>query len=410
MSVATVSPARAVAYRVVRRVFDEGAYADRALAPEADRAGLDARDRALAMRLAYGAVQRARTLDHLAERLTGRPADQLDPATRAGLRLGLLQLHFLEVADHAAVYEAVELVKSDSPGGARLVNAVLRRAAREKAPTLPDDTPGRAALAHSVPDWLAELWWEQLGAEEARALLRTVNDPPEHALRVNALVPADLTAIPATPAEEPPEALVLTGPWDAFGSPEWQAGAVQPQSRASMLAARALAPRPGERVLDLCAAPGGKATHLAALMGATGEVVAVERHPGRAEALRRTAARLHAHTVRVTVGDAAEFATDTPFDRVLVDPPCSGLGTLQSRPDLRWRTSPEQIAELAALQERILAAGERALRPGGTLVYSVCTLSAAEVPDRPWSWSRRLLAHRDGTEGFVIARLGDVAA
>src|SRR4051812_5163880 len=378
MTVATVSPARAVAFRVVRRVFEEGAYADRALTAEADRAALDPRDRALAMRLAYGAVQRARTLDHLAERLTGRSTDDLDPATRAGLRLGLLQLHFLDVADHAAVSEAVELVKADSPGGARLVNAVLRRAAREKAPVLPDDTPRQAALAHSVPDWLAELWWEELGAEDARALLRTVNDPPEHALRVNVLVRADLAAIPATPAEEPPEALVLTGPWDAFGSAEWRAGAVQPQSRASMLAARALAPQPGERVLDLCAAPGGKATHLAALMGGTGEVVAVERHPGRAEALRRTAERLRAESVHVVVGDAVDFATDTPFDRVLVDPPCSGLGTLQSRPDLRWRASPEQIAELAGLQERILTAGERALRPGGALVYSVCTLSTAE--------------------------------
>src|SRR4051812_6596589 len=279
MTVATVSPARAVAFRVVRRVFEEGAYADRALTAEADRAALDPRGRALAMRLAYGAVQRARTLDHLAERLTGRPADRLDAATRAGLRLGLLQLHFLDVADHAAVSEAVELVKADSPGGARLVNAVLRRATREKTPTLPDDTPQAAALAHSVPDWLAELWWAELGPEEARALLRTVNEPPEHALRVNALVPdADLSGIPAVPAPEPPEARVLTGPWDAFGSPEWREGAVHPQSRASMLAARALDPQPGELALDLCAAPGGKTTHLAALMAGRGGVVAIERH------------------------------------------------------------------------------------------------------------------------------------
>jgi 16S rRNA (cytosine967-C5)-methyltransferase len=410
MTVATVSPARAVAFRVLRRVFEEGAYADRAFSAEADRAQLDPRDRALGMRLAYGAVQRARTLDHLAERLTGRPADRLDAATRAGLRLGLLQIHFLAVADHAAVSEAVELVKTGSRGGAGLVNAVLRRAAREGAPDLPDDTPENAALAHSVPDWLAELWWAELGPAEARALLRTVNEPPEHALRVNALVPADLSAIPAQPAAEPPEALVLTGPWDAFGSREWEEGAIHPQSRASMLAARAVAPQPGERVLDLCAAPGGKATHLAALMGGTGEVVAVERHPGRAEALRRTAERLRAESVHVVVGDAVDFATDTPFDRVLVDPPCSGLGTLQSRPDLRWRASPEQIAELAGLQERILTAGERALRPGGALVYSVCTLSTAEVPDRPWAWTRCLLPHRERTEGFVIARLGDVAA
>jgi 16S rRNA (cytosine967-C5)-methyltransferase len=404
------APARAVAHAVLLRVFEGGAYADRALAAEADRARLDPRDRALATRLAFGAVQRARTLDHLGQRLTGRPADRLDPPTRAALQLGLLQLHFLDqIPDHAAVGESVELAKAGSPGGARLVNAVLRRAAREGAPDLPDTTPAEAALAHSVPDWLAELWWEELGAAEARALLRTVNDPPEHALRVNALVAADLGDVPAHPVAEPPEALVLDGPWDATGSAHWRAGAVYPQSRASMLAARAVDPRPGDRVLELCAAPGGKATHLAALMAGRGEVVAVELNARRADTLRRVAARLHA-PVTVRVGDAAAFRDDAPFDRVLVDPPCSGLGTLQARPDLRWRTSPERIAALAGLQREILAAGERALKPGGTLVYSVCTLSRAEEPARPWTESRRLLPHRDGTEGFFIGRLDDVAA
>ncbi|HEY2638221.1 MAG TPA: transcription antitermination factor NusB, partial [Solirubrobacteraceae bacterium] len=234
-----VAPARRVAYTVVRRVFEHGAYADRALAAEADRAGLDGRDRGLAVRLAYGVVQRARTLDHEAALLTGRPAERLDPATRAALRLGLLQLRFLDsVPAHAAVAESVELAKADSPGGAKLVNAVLRRAAREAPPALDDATPAQAAIAHSVPDWLAELWWEELGADEARALLRVVNEPPEHALRVNALVAADLRAIPAVPAAEPPEALILTEPWDAVGSPEWAAGAIYPQSRASMLVAR----------------------------------------------------------------------------------------------------------------------------------------------------------------------------
>ncbi len=401
--------ARAVALAVLRRVFEQGAYADRALAAEAGRARLEPRERGLATALAFGAVQRARTLDHHAERLAGRPAARLDPPVRALLRLGLLQILFLDgIPEHAAVNETVELTKTVAPRAAGLVNAVLRRALREPPAPLPDGTAPEAALAHSVPDWLAELWWGELGAEEARALLRVVNQPPEAALRVNPLAPADLSAIPAHPAAEPPEALVLDGPWDAWESPEWRAGAVYGQSRASMLAARALAPEPGERVLDLCAAPGGKTTHLAALMADRGAVIAVERNPARARGLRETLERMRATCVTVHEGDAAEFTAAEPFDRVLVDPPCSGLGTLQSRPDLRWRASPEAIAELAVQQERILAAGERALRPGGTLLYSVCTISRREEPARDWTWTRRLLPHRDGTEGFFLGRLAGV--
>jgi 16S rRNA (cytosine967-C5)-methyltransferase len=405
-----MTPAREVAFAVALRVLGQGAYADRALAGEARRAGLAGRELAFATRLAYGAVQRRRTLDHLAERLAGRPVERLDPPVRVALELGLLQLHFLDgVATHAAVHESVELAKRRSPRGAGLVNAVLRRAAREGRPPLPDDTPAEAAIAHSVPDWLAELWWDELGGEEARALLRTVNEPPEQALRVNPLCDADLSDVPAHPAGAPPEALVLDGPWDAWGSRAWAAGAVFPQSRASMVVARALAPEPRERVLDLCAAPGGKTTHLAALMGDEGEVVAVERNPDRAAALRRTAARMRTACVRVVEGDARAYSAEAPFDRVLVDPPCSGLGTLQSRPDLRWRASPEQIAELAGIQEEILRAGEAALKRGGTLVYSVCTISSREEPDRPWDSTRRILPHRDATEGFFIGRRGGVA-
>ena len=214
---------------------------------------------------------------------------------------------------------------------------------------------------------------------------------------------------------------MLDGPFDVQASELWLDGAVQPQSRASMLVSRILGPEPGERVLDLCAAPGGKTTHLAALIEDTGEVVAVERHPGRASALTRTVARMRAACVRVEVGDAAVPASDGPFDRVLVDPPCSGLGTLQSRPDLRWRARPEATVELAALQTRILAAGARALAPGGTLVYSVCTISRAESGDVVAGFLRehgdfaledhvQLLPHRDRTDGFFIARLRRTAA
>jgi 16S rRNA (cytosine967-C5)-methyltransferase len=420
---AAVAPARACAYAVVRRVFEHDAYADRAFHGEAD--ALTGRDRAFAMALAYGTVQRRATLDHVAARLAGRPPAKLDPPVLAALRVGLMQVLFMEgIAEHAAVHESVELAKRHARAGSGLVNAVLRRATREGAAilaALDDATPGHAATLHSVPVWLAELWWRELGPERARALLATVNDPAESVLRVNTLAadPRTLAAeLPAPTHLAPglPEGLILDGPLDVYASPQWEAGQIMPQSRASMAVARALDPQPGERVLDLCAAPGGKTTHLAALMGDDGELVAVERHPGRADALRRTLARMRVSCATVQVADAAELTTTGAYDRVLVDPPCSGLGTLQSRPDLRWRTTPERIADLAPLQAAILRAGAGAARPGATLVYSVCTISRAEsdavidaflAENAGWTLEsvRRTAPDTDGTDGFFIARL-----
>jgi 16S rRNA (cytosine967-C5)-methyltransferase len=314
------------------------------------------------------------------------------------------------------VAESVELAKGSS-GGHKLVNAVLRRATREP-PVLPaDDTPAGAAIAHSYPPWLVELWWERFGADETRALLRAGNEPGELALRANTLVTTrdELAAalpVPTTPAgDELPEGLVVAGRFDAHAHELWREGAYVAQSRASMLVARALDAQPGERVLDLCAAPGGKTTHLAALMENRGEIVAVERHAGRAGALRRTCERVRAANVEVSVADAAQFTTAEPFDRVLVDPPCSGLGTLQGHPDLRWRSSPEAIERLAETQSAILRAGVAALRPGGTLVYSTCTLSPRENEEQAAGAGLRVeserlvLPHRDRTDGFYIARM-----
>jgi 16S rRNA (cytosine967-C5)-methyltransferase len=409
---------------VVRRVFEQGAYADRAL--QAEAAGLDSRDRQLAMALAYGTVQRKGTLDFVVAQLVSGSLARLEPGVLAALRLGLFQLLFLDaVADHAAVNESVELAKQASRGGASLVNAVLRRAAREGhalIDALDDATPEGAALLHSVPEWLAVKWFDELGPREARSLLTAVNEPPESAVRVNELVATRdqvLAELPAGTRPDPvlPEALVLGASFDAHGSHLFERGAIMPQSRGSMAVARALAPAQGERVLDLCAAPGGKTTHLAALMGDSGEVIAVERHPGRAQALRRTCERMRASCVSVVNADATEPLRAEPFDRVLVDPPCSGLGTLQSRPDIRWRASPDAIAELATIQGRILAAAATATRPGGTLVYSVCTISHPEGPgvveafldayrefeaDGPFA---QLLPHIDATDGFFMARL-----
>jgi 16S rRNA (cytosine967-C5)-methyltransferase len=441
--------ARVCAYAVLRRVFERGAYADLALRAEARE--LDARDRALAMRLAYGAVQRKGTLDYLIERLAERPLKRLDAPVLAALRLGLYELLYLGGApDHAVVADAVELAKSGGGvtsgraltggglragrGGHGLVNAVLRRATREGKALLAefdDSTPEAAALMHSHPEWVARLWWEQLGAKDARALLAFDNEPAELALRVNTLVaePATVAAqllaesastggerLPASADPRPvsthrdpriPEALVLEGPWDVHGSPQWRSGAVLAQSRGAMLPARALAPQPGERVLDLCAAPGGKTTHLAALMGGRGEVVAVERNPRRAAELRRTVERLRAQEcVRVVLGDAAQpLPGEARFDRVLVDPPCSGLGTLQARADLRWRIESGDLAQLARTQAAILAAGAAAVRPGGVLVYSTCTISATENEHQI---SAFLASHPDFALDDLGAELSDL--
>jgi 16S rRNA (cytosine967-C5)-methyltransferase len=410
---------RRVAHTVLHRVFDDGAYADRAFRSEADRAGLDPRERAFAQQLAYGAVQRRATLDHLIAQLSSRPPEKLDPPVRDALRLGLLQLLFLGgVADHAAVSESVDLANGR---GAGLVNAVLRRAQRERAGLLAgltDDTPEAAAIMHSHPEWLVRMWWDQLGPEETRALLARDNEPAESAVRVNTLRVTRLDLPVAThPAPGLPEGLVLEAPLDVHGTPEFERGELMPQSRGSMTVARVLDPQPGERVLDMCAAPGGKTTHIAALMEGRGEVVAVESHAGRAGALAENARRLGAGNVRVITADAGEPVAGRPFDRVLLDPPCSDLGTLQSRPDVRWRKDPELVARVGVEQERLLEAAAAQVRPGGTLVYSTCTISASENDGRMQTFlaqhpdftaaapAIQLLPHRDGTDGFFIARL-----
>jgi 16S rRNA (cytosine967-C5)-methyltransferase len=434
-----VSPARACALEVVRRVFEQGAYADRALSAEA--AGLDQRDRALATQIAYGTVQRRDTLDHVASQLVRRPLRTLEPVVLAAIRIGLFQILYMDrIPDHAAVDETVELTKRHSRAGTGFVNAVLRRGA-QRGPRLleklSDHDPASAALMHSVPLWLAEMWWQELGDQQACSLLRVVNEPAESAMRINSLIASDVDQVTAKlpvawrPAPGLPEGVVLEDPFDVHGSELWQQGAVMAQSRGSMLVSRVLAPGPDQRVLDLCAAPGGKTTHMAALMRDRGEILAIERHPGRAAALEETCRRMRAEIVRVQARDAADIGLDGAFDRVLLDPPCSGLGTLQSRPDRRWRASLKSIDELAALQQRLLRAAAVATAPRGALVYSVCTISRREGEDvisrfldahrdwgaedlgeehPQWRYGRdgrylQLLPDRDGTDGFFIARL-----
>jgi 16S rRNA (cytosine967-C5)-methyltransferase len=399
-----ISPARSLAYETVRATFERDARSERFFRVAADREGLSGRERAQAQRLAYGAVQRRGTADAAIERLAERSIRLLDPPVLAALRLGLYELLFADATpDHAAVDQAVELVKGAGAAHASgLVNAVLRRAGREReqlvAALLADDsTPESASVAHSAPLWLARMWWQELGAESARSLLAACNEPAETAFRLSApQAPAEsLLALPEMTVVEKIDEEILR---------RVAAGELTPQSRGSAAVVELLDPRPGEHVLDLCAGPGIKTGQIAARMGDRGEVISLEHEPARAGEVAAQAHRLGLRSVTVVEADAAAPGMAPGFDRVLVDPPCSDLGALASRPDARWRKSPRTIERLAELQGRILARGLEALRPGGTLVYSTCTISRREGEDQVAALERR--AGAGELPAFAIDDLG----
>jgi 16S rRNA (cytosine967-C5)-methyltransferase len=429
---------RSVALRVLRRV-DEGAYADRALAAEVRRAELDPRARAQATRLAYGAVQRRRTLDWLIDGALDRPA-ALEPAVRDILRIGAYELAFSDgVPPRAAVDQAVRQAralrgpKARSSARAGVVSAVLRRIADEgkaRLAVLESEGAEAAAVRHSMPDWIALRLTESLGADDALSVMRSAAEPAESALRWNPLRGPRATL----EAELPegwrrdalvPEAYVLSRPFALEDSGAWARGLAMGQSRASQLVGRVVDPQPGERVLDLCAAPGAKTTHLAALSRGGARITAVELRPARAQALRALARRMGA-VVEVVEGDARDVSLAGGYDAVLVDPPCTGLGVLSSRPDARWRRREEALEPLVALQRDLLERALSLARPGGRVVYSTCTLIADENEEvvcasgaalddlgaeHPGLAHPRMgealltLPHRHGTDGFFIARL-----
>jgi 16S rRNA (cytosine967-C5)-methyltransferase len=385
------------------RVFEDDAYADRAFRSAA--AALDPRERALAQRLAYGTVQRVRTLDHAIETLGRRPVRKLDPPVRAALRIGAYQVAYAEgIALHAAVNETVELVRrARLERAVAFTNAVMRRLSAGIRPLV--DALPEGALKHSYPDWVEDVWTRDLGHAAALQLMRAQNEPPETVVR---LVRGD----PSGEATDIPVAYRV----DRVDEDAVAAGRIWPQSRASQLAGLVVGARDGDRTLDLCAAPGGKATQLA------GEVVAVEINEGRARELEANVRTLGATNVRVLHADALDLPTEaTGFDHALVDAPCSGLGVLAARPDLRWRAKP-----LPELQRRLIAAAAERVRPGGTIVYSVCTINAdeneaiveasgLEVEPLTEEWPQfahpyrpeflLTLPHVHHTTGFFIARL-----
>ena len=430
-------PARQLAFETIRATFEREAHTELAFRQAADAAGLDGRERAQAQRLSYGAVQRRGTIDAALERLVDRPLREIDPPVLAGLRLGVYELLFADgTPDHAAVDQAVELVKrAGAPHASGFVNAVLRRVGREREALVEallsdDSTPESAAVKHSAPLWLAQMWWRELGPEDARSLLAACNEPQESAFRVNTLRTdpesvlarlrdAGVTAsgapyaamdqIKRTGSEWPlgaAEMIVVEGQTGGLVPELIAAGELTPQSRGSAAVVEVLDPQPGEHILDLCAGPGIKTGQIAARMGDRGEVISVESDPERAAEVAAQATRLGLRSVTVIEADATEAGMAPGFDRVLLDAPCSDLGALASRPDARWRKSPATIERLVEVQSELLQRGLEALRPGGTLVYSTCTISKRENEDAiDAEYSVQLRPDRDRTTGFFIGRM-----
>ncbi|HEX8188375.1 MAG TPA: 16S rRNA (cytosine(967)-C(5))-methyltransferase RsmB [Pyrinomonadaceae bacterium] len=388
-----VSPARRAAFEVLRRVEEEGAFAAPLLAnlPE----GLSPEDRGLAYELTLGVLRRQLWLDRAVEHLSGRKSGKLDAAVRLALRLGLFQLRFLaRVPAHAAVNESVQLAHASGfRSAAPFVNAVLRRAARE-----PDFDPAaavgdpleRIAVETSHPPHLIRRWAAAFGVEEAAGFARANNDSAPAAFRVNTLK-ADPEALVEKLGAEGLSIVpsrVAPGGWRVEGGAGAGAalrslaaeGLVYMQDEASQLVAHVLGAAPGERVLDACAAPGSKTTHVAALAEGRALVVAGDLHGHRLRVVGETCARLGAAGVTLVALNAEAalpFAAET-FDRALVDAPCTGTGTLRHNPEIRWRLSPESFRELPAVQGRILSEAASCLRRGGRLVYSTCSVEREE--------------------------------
>ena len=389
--------ARRLAWAVLQAVA-AGAYADGALERELQRQPLGSLDRALATELAYGAIRQRQHLDGWLDWLGRVPASRQPPALRWLLHLGLYQLLFTaRVPAPAAVSTTVELAKR---GGlvrlAPVVNGLLRQALRKlnagELLPLPADPAQSLALSQSLPPWLAAdlLRWRR--PDQAEAFARASNTAPVLDLRVNArrrdpeAVMQALAAVGVQAERLPdqPWGVTLRGrSGDLRQLPGYAEGHWCVQDRSAQLIAPLLEAQPGDRVLDACAAPGGKSTHLAELMDDRGEIWAVDRGAARLQRLERNAERLGLRSIRVRVADASQLAVAEPgwigsFDRLLLDAPCSGLGTLARHADARWRITPAAIEELKTLQAGLLQGLAPLLKPGGRLVYATCTVHPGE--------------------------------
>ena len=421
-----MSTARSVAVETVRRVTDEDAYSTRVLPALLERSRLAPRDRALATEMAFGTLRRLPQLDRAIGLRASRSVARMSPGARAALRLGAYQLLFTRIPRHAAVSESVDLATPRERG---FVNAILRRIAEDPPEPPTGVADGDVSVRTGLAPWAVHELRLLLGDDEAEVAAEGFGERGLLCLRANTCkttVEAFVRGLRASGhaprlASLHPDCVQLER-----GDPARLRGFTQGwfavQDQASAFVVAALDPRPGERVLDMCAAPGGKAAQAACMAGETGMVVAADVRPERAALVKRTAERLGV-VVHVVAQDATRGAVDATFDRVLVDAPCSGIGSARRRPELLWRPRRADLSSLARLQVAIASAAADRLRPGGRLVYSVCTFPRAETdaacdallrhrrdlepatidgPDGP-SPRVRLWPHRHGSDGMFVA-------
>jgi 16S rRNA (cytosine967-C5)-methyltransferase len=423
---------REIAVRILRRHAGREDYLENLCDDELARAKLSPADRGLAQELAYGVVRWQHTLDWLIARKTQ------DRTQKAGLnlllRLGLYQMFWLDrIPDHAAVHETVELAKHSGFGPqSGFVNAVLRGCLRERATlaaALEELKSADAALGFSHPAWLCERWTRQWGPEQTRALLEWNNTPARVFARLNTLR-TDAAGLTARWREEgvtfEPRAWDWTGPDLVYALtslpplstlPSFREGLFYVQDPSTLLAVRELDPRPGEGILDLCAAPGGKTTFIAQVAQNRVFIMAQDPDVRRRELVRENCERLGVQHVQMAQGSTSPPPDlSEPFDRVLVDAPCSNTGVIRRRVDLRWRLQPEELTRLRGVQLELLQQGAAQLRPGGTLVYSTCSLEPEEngevvraflqaQPEFKLERERQLTPFADAVDGAYVARL-----
>jgi len=418
--------ARSVALDVVRRVCDEGAYSNLTLTRTLARSGLDERDTAFATELAYGTLRRLVFIDRALAPLLDRPLDTAPKPARAALRVGAYQLRYTRVPPHAAVSETVALADPRHRG---FVNAVLRRLADAPSEEVLGTTDGDVAARTGLSEWAVRELRRVVGDDEVEEAAAALARPGGVTIRTNTCATtvdeleralADAGAEAARGAVHPDSLVLEHGAPSRL--PGFDRGWFAVQDQASSVVVAALDPQPGERILDVCAAPGGKTIHAACLAEPNGLVVGADLSLRRLELIRGNAARLGIRTL-VLAQDGRRPAVREGFDRVLVDAPCSGIGSARRRPELLWRSRRDELSGLARLQVGIATAAAGLLRPGGRLVYSVCTfprvetdaacdavlrrapeLEPAEIagPDGP-AERVRLWPHRHGCDAMFVA-------
>ena len=388
---------RQIAFLALREVHRRGAFADAALDRTFRKSQLTDLDRRLVTELVYGSVRRMRAIDFIIDKLATKKSSRQPPDLRTILHLGLYQLQYLNhIPPSAAVNTTVQLAKENKLSGlSSFVNGLLRQYIRLTETDLNPLTitnykssVERLGILHSFPDWLVELWIKQIGETETEQLCEWFNQSPTIHLRINPLKSSIAQIETAFQAQNIstsriphlPQALRLNGSTGAIQNlPGYSEGLWTIQDSSAQLVTHLLDPQPGETIIDACAAPGGKTTHSAELMQDTGTIYACDKTASRLKKLTENADRLQMKSIKIHTGDSRQFPEFINLaDRVLLDAPCSGLGTLHRRADARWRHTPENIQQQSQLQSELLANSAKFVKSGGVLVYATCTIHPLE--------------------------------